>query len=216
MPDYIPRSDSDFTTWQTNFLNYASANTATLSLTPAELQPLLTAQTYWQESYSEHIEAQASADAALQRKNESRDAYETMIRALVKRLQGSPNLSNDQRAAMGLSIPSARRTAVPIPITAPSLTVDTSQRLRHTIAFTDGTRTAKPDGVRGCEIWVKLGTAPTNLDELTFLGLDTRSPYMVSYDGKEAGQMAHYMARWSNSRGETGPWSETVSATIPG
>ena len=21
MPDYIPRSDSDFTTWQTNFLN---------------------------------------------------------------------------------------------------------------------------------------------------------------------------------------------------
>uniref|UniRef100_B8HK67 Uncharacterized protein n=1 Tax=Cyanothece sp. (strain PCC 7425 / ATCC 29141) TaxID=395961 RepID=B8HK67_CYAP4 len=215
MPDYIPRSDSDFTTWQTNFLNYASTNAATLSLTPAELQPLLTAQTYWQESYSEHIEAQASADAALQRKNESREAYETIIRALVKRLQGSPELTNDQRAAMGLSIPSAKRTAVPVPTTAPSLNVDTSQRLRHTIVFTDGTRTAKPDGVRGCEIWVKLGTAPTDPEELTFLGLDTRSPYMVSCDGNEAGQMAHYMARWSNTRGETAPWSETVSATIP-
>ena len=28
------------------------------------------------------------------------------------------------------------------------------------------------------------------------------------------GKPAHYMLRWVNSRGETGPWGETATATI--
>ena len=30
----------------------------------------------------------------------------------------------------------------------------------------------------------------------------------------DANKVAHYMLRWVNTRGEKGPWSETVSATI--
>jgi len=30
----------------------------------------------------------------------------------------------------------------------------------------------------------------------------------------DAGKTAHYMLRWESARGETGPWSETASATI--
>jgi hypothetical protein len=31
--------------------------------------------------------------------------------------------------------------------------------------------------------------------------------------GSEGGKQAHYMLRWVNMRGETGPWSETARAT---
>ena len=51
-------------------------------------------------------------------------------------------------------------------------------------------------------------------DELSFLSMDTASPYIIVYDGKDGGKTAHYMLRWVKSSGEKGPWSETISATI--
>lgn len=70
----------------------------------------------------------------------------------------------------------------------------------------------------GCEIWVKVSAtgeaAPSGADGLSFLSLDTATPYIAEYDGKDGGKTAHYMLRWVKSSGDKGPWSETVSATI--
>ena len=70
----------------------------------------------------------------------------------------------------------------------------------------------------GCEIWVKVTAAgetpPAGADELSFVSLDTASPYIAEYDGSDGGKTAHYMLRWVKSSGDKGPWSETVSATI--
>ncbi len=79
-----------------------------------------------------------------------------------------------------------------------------------------GNGNAKPEGAMGCEIWVKVGSAPADPSELHFLGLDTRTPCTAEYGGEDAGKTAHYMLRWVNSKGEQGPWSQTVSATITG
>jgi hypothetical protein len=57
-------------------------------------------------------------------------------------------------------------------------------------------------------------SAPTDPSELTFLALDTRTPYTADYAGTDGNKTAHYMLRWVNTRGEKGPWSETASATI--
>jgi hypothetical protein len=61
---------------------------------------------------------------------------------------------------------------------------------------------------------VKIGTAPTDPSELTYLATDTRTPYTPVYDGADGGKIAHHMLRWVNTRGERGPWSQTVAATI--
>ena len=57
-------------------------------------------------------------------------------------------------------------------------------------------------------------TLPAGASELTFLGTDTRTPYLAPYTAADANKVAHYMLRWESTRGETGPWSETASATI--
>jgi hypothetical protein len=220
MADYIPRPDSDFNTWQANFLNYVGANLATLGLTAADLTPLTSSQTDWSNNYAAHIAAQTAAEGALQTKKNTRDLYESSLRSLVRRIQGLPTLTDAQRAEMSISLRETPRTVTGVPNTRPVATVDTSQRLRHTISFTDETTPesrAKPDGVMGCEIWVKIGDpAPTDPDQLQFLGTDTRTPYIATYSGQEAGKVAHYMLRWVNTKGEQGPWSQTVSATITG
>jgi hypothetical protein len=95
-----------------------------------------------------------------------------------------------------------------------------SGTLTHEIRFVDAanpSRRARPHGVIGCEIWVKVGDpAPAAESELTFLGLDTHSPYVAEYTMAEAGKTAHYRLRWVFTNGEKSPWSEIESATIAG
>ncbi len=65
------------------------------------------------------------------------------------------------------------------------------------------------------ENWVKVGDPPpTDPSELSFLSVDTRTPYVANFSGADGGQTAHYMLRWVSTGGEKGPWSETASATI--
>jgi len=74
---------------------------------------------------------------------------------------------------------------------------------------------AKPSGVQSAEIWYLVGpTPPTDPAQCRFAALDTATPYLLQHDPADGGKLAHYLLRWVNSRGEPGPWSETVTTTI--
>ncbi len=216
--DYIPRGDADFNAWQANFVNYAAANMTDLGLALADLTPITTAHGAWTSSLTDHVAAQATAQSACEAKNANRTVLETLIRALVRRLQASPEVSDAEREALGITVRDSTATDAAPLTTRPICRIDTSQRLRHTIHFADEstpTRRAKPAGAMGVEIWVKIDpTPPVDPGELTFLAVDTRTPYARDFDGVDGGKQAHYMLRWVNTRGETGPWSETATATI--
>jgi len=113
-----------------------------------------------------------------------------------------------------------REPHAPAPTTRPVVTVDTSQRLQHTLHFFDETTPnsrAKPDGVKGAEIRRAVADAPVNdPEQMDFLALDSATPYVAQYTAAEAGKTASYIIRWVNRRDEPGPWSQTVSATITG
>jgi len=220
MADYIPQGDSEFNVWQAAFVTYANANLAALGLVAADMLQVTTAQTTWAANYTAHIAAQNAAETAAQSKRDAREAYVTAIRVLAGRLQASPSVSDPERAGLGITVPDREPTPIGPPTTRPVLQVDTSQRLKIGVAFSDeGTPTseAKPAGVMGCEVWVKVGgTPPTDLDDCVFLALDTRTPYSANFDGAQAGQTAHFIGVWVNKKGERGPLSSTVSATVPG
>ena len=184
--------------------------------------PIVTERADFDAKMTANVTAQQTAQSARQAKDDSRDALESLVRTLVKQLQASPDVDDTERAALGITVRDKIRTAVAGDITSrPVGVVDTSQRLRHEIRFSDEatpTRRAKPKGVMGCEIWVKVTApgepSPVSADELSFVTLDTATPYTAEYDGKDGGKTAHYMLRWVKSSGDKGPWSETVSATI--
>ncbi len=219
MADYIPAGDPAFDTWQDNFVTYVSANAMALGLDPLiDIPPLAAAQTTWATDYPANTAAQAAAQSARQAKDAARAAFETVVRPLVRRIQAEPAVTDSQRAAAGITVPDTIPTPVGPPITRPVVTVDTAQRLRHTIAFADEatpTSKAKPAGVRGVQVWVKVGDpAPVDPSELTFIAIDTRTPYTLDFEGADGGKTAHYMLRWESTRAEPGPWSETASATV--
>ena len=218
MPDYIPGGDAEFSAWQANFVTYANANLAALGLVAADLMPIIAAQPAWTGSLTAHVAAQANAQSKRAAKDGSRTTLETLIRALVRRLQASPAVNDAERQSLGINVRDTIATAAGAPSSRPVVKVDSSQRLRHVIAFADAatpTRTAKPAGVMGAEIWVKIGpTPPVDPSECSFLALDSRTPYTADYAGADGGKTAHYMLRWVSTNGDKGPWSETASATI--
>jgi hypothetical protein len=121
------------------------------------------------------------------------------------------------KAAAGITVPDIISTPAGAPTTAPTATVDTGERLQHTIHFRDTTTPtskAKPPGVRGCEIWMKIGTPPVDAGELSFVALDTRTPYVATFDGADGGKTVTYWLRWVSTRDEKGPWSAPVAATV--
>jgi hypothetical protein len=218
--DYIPGGDADFNTWQDNFINNLNTNKADFGLTTADLAPLIATQTDWTNAYDRHVAARAAAAGATQAKLDTRDTFEAALRSMAKRVQTHTGTTDRHRAQLGLNLQPDTHAPTGVPTSRPVFQIDTSQRLRHTISFSDESTPnsrAKPAGVMGCEIWSKISeTAPTDPSQLKFLGLDTSTPYLVQFTGDEAGKTAYYMLRWVNSKGEQGPWSQTASATITG
>ena len=218
MSDYIPDSDADFLAWLNNFVNYGNLNLAQLHLVAADFSPFLGLREQFTDALTNNEAAQANARGARVTKDNLRDHIEELIRPFVGRLQGTAGITDEQRENLGITVRSTTRSRVAAPTTRPVVTIDTRQRLEHTIIFVDEltpSSKAKPPGVQGCEIYMKVGGAlPAGPSELKYLATDTRTPYVVEFEGTQGGQIAYYMLRWISTRGETGPWSQTVSATI--
>jgi len=226
--DYIPRPDADFDAWQASFLDYAAKHQAALGLRDATIDELHQLQKDWDTDYDAATAARAAWLAAVAAKKDRRQDYASALRRVAAQLRGTPDVTDAQRAALGLTIPDTTPTAVAAPTCAPHATVDTAQRLQHTLTVTDErtpTRRAKPAGVFGVEVRVALRPAgapvPTDLDAYLFVGVFTRSPATLIYDGTTpglpadaGGQTAHYQLRWLNAKGQPGPWGQIVSATV--
>ncbi len=105
MLDYIPAPDAEFNAWQQNFVTYASANLAGLGLVAGDMTPITAAQTTWASAYPAHVTAAAAAISARAAKDGARVSYVALLRALVRRLQASPDVSDAERASLGITIP---------------------------------------------------------------------------------------------------------------
>lgn len=220
--DYIPRDDPGFDGFQSAFRIYVNANLANLGLTglDADVIAMNAEGTSWDTEYPAHLSAQNAATGAKQTKDNRHGAYEIVLRRLAQRLQESAAVSDAELAAMGLTIRDLEPSPIPDPTSRPVGTADTSQRLQIGLSWTDeGTPAskAKPFGVVGANIFMKLGgPPPTDLSQCEFIGFATRTPFTEQFDGTQANQTAHFILQWVGTRGGGGPISETVSATVPG
>ena len=178
-----------------------------------DLKPLY--QTF-DASLTDQIAKLAASKAATQVKEADRAVVESQLRTL-RNVAKAAGASDASMAALG--IPSGSSKA-PANATVPAATVNTSERMRHTLEWRDNAtpdNKKKPRGAMGAEIWVKIdGPPPGNEKECVFLTLDAFTPYLAAYDATDANKTAHYMIRWRMRDGSVGAWGETVSATITG
>ncbi len=212
----FPSKEADLNNYFQAAVAYLILNKARLLVSPAN-QALLTAQlAAWNDVYPASQNSNTKTKTIVENKD---SAKETLIGTLRSVYGDIPNsvLTAEDRNTLNIGDRNAPKTAAPVPSTKPVAQVDTSNRLEHTISFIDESGSAaKPDGVRGCQIWFKIGEPATDPNELSYMATDTASPYTYHFAGDNAGKAVYYWLRWENTRGEVGPWSNVVMATITG
>jgi hypothetical protein len=221
MADYIPNTDPEFDLWQKSLMDKIRELMPTWGIDRTKTADLDSKQSNWNTAFSKASNKQNRTAAEVQAKKDALDDYKKEIRSFVAEfLANNSMVSDSDRTLMGLTVKSGTRTPAPVPATSPLGTVDFSVRLQHTLHLSDQATPqskAKPAGMHGCEVWVKLGgEAPKDASELSYLGIATSFSYTTTYEGKQANTMAYYWLRWVNTRGERGPWSTTVSSIIVG
>ena len=218
--DYVPGPDAEFDSWQQTWVTYAVANAAALGLDPiVDIPAIQAAQTAWDTDYDGHLTAAAAAQAATAAKDDERATYMAMLRSFSQQIQKRTGTTDEQRGALGITIPDTEPTPVPPPTTAPVLNIVTSERLRHVVEASktalEGGGLGKPTGVRGVQLWRKIGDpAPVDESDLEFVSEFTRTRMTLDYQMAQGGLTVYYQARGVGTSGDTGPWGELVSATV--
>ena len=218
---YMPRPDGNFAAWANQYYDAVVKWWNANELEVTDLKPLEEALVTWAAAYPAHVAAQQRAEGARQAKDAARRELERQVRPISNFVQTYFNTSNADRAEMGITVRDTSPSPAPAPTTRPLALVQSGQRLTHQLRLVDEstpTRRARPAGVLGAEVWVKLVDAdqptPTNPAALTFLTMTTKPTFRADFKPGEGGKTAVYMARWINTRGEKGPWSEITTATV--
>ncbi len=209
-------SDSELIDVANQLVNALTADPAAYGTTVPQITVLDTLASTFDADVTNQVAALAASKAATATKEGSRAPFVAAMRGHRDTAKAA-GATEAQMAATALPFGGEK---VPPTATVPAGSVDTSERLRHTISWTEATtpdNKRRPRGAMGAEIFVKLdGPPPTDEKQCTFLTVDSATPYVAQYDGTDAGKMAHYMLRWRMRDGSTGAWGETVSATITG
>lgn len=221
MADYIPKNDADFHLWQADFVEIVATNATTWGIAAEDVTTLKAKQTVWTPAFEKASNKQNRTAADVATKNAAGDDYTKTIRDFTQQwLARNPKVTDADRVRMGITVRSNSHTATPPPDSFPVGSINFSLRLQHSISFFDQASAhsnAKPEGVSGCEIYLKVdGEAPKSMDEMHFQGTCSASPFVVKFDATKAGKIAYYWLRWVNRKGEAGPWSTVVSAMIVG
>jgi hypothetical protein len=212
----FPSKEADFNVYVQAAVPYLISNKERLLISDDNLTSLTNNSNAWNLIFPASQNTNTRTKTIVENKDIAKVDLMGIMRKIFADIPQSA-LTTEDRNTLNLPLRDTTRTPAPVPDTRPAGQVDTSQRLRHKISFVNQDNNhAKPEGVRGCQIWYTIGEPVTDLDELKFMALDTASPYIKDFSVEQAGKMVYYWLRWENTRGEVGPWSEVITATITG
>ena len=104
MPDYLPRTDTEFDRWFEGFVEYSMTHGDDLGLTVAEIAELQAVRSAWDAAYARNQAAREAAREATVMKEMPRVAGEQAIRKYVRIIQARPATTNTQRRGLGITV----------------------------------------------------------------------------------------------------------------
>jgi hypothetical protein len=212
----FPSKEADLNTYLQVAVSYLKNNLPRLSPSAENMMKLDIGLEKWNSHYPASQNANMRTKSMIENKDIAKENILTLLRSIYADIPAS-TLTIEDRNTLNIAARNTARTPTPVPNTKPIGKIDTSRRLEHVISFTNENGShAKPQGARGCQIWHKIGQPAIDPKELSYLVTSTASPYIHHFAGEHVGENVHYWLRWENTRGEVGPWSDVVMATVTG
>lgn len=215
---YLPSRDAELGQWAGNFSALISAAPGMYGLQEGDAANIAAYVNAFNAALAVVANPAAKTKATVAAKDGARAAMLEIVRPYAVRVRDNLGVSNADKAALRLTIMDQTKTPVPPPVTLPLLNVLAATRGAHLLRYSDSAapdRRGKPAGAVGLQLFVAVAGGSVNDPTIAaFRSLVTRQPYAVSYVSADNGKIATYFARWQNSKGQVGPWSNALAFTI--
>ncbi len=217
--DYIPRSDAGFDIFQDNFINGVQPKLMLWGIPNTEFTALTGLRIAWNMAWLKAKNKDTRSRADVQAKKDARKVYQSALRKFVMEwIAFNSKVMDADREALGLNVKDTEPTPMPILDRAPDVTIEEIRHLVHKLRLTDPLNPhtqAKPKGIRYIQVFRCFGEdVPTSVEQYHLAGDATRFIYRVNFVEADEGKMVWYIARYVNTRGVPGPWSNEISATV--
>lgn len=215
---YIPSREADLDTFLANFKTLIAASPTSYGLVTADGTAITNAYNNWHSAYLAAVNPTTRTKATVITKNEQKANVLSVVRGYASTIRANAAVSDALKIGLGLHVHDSVPTPVPAPTTYPMLTLSGMgvgrQDLRVADQLTPAKR-AKPSGAAGLLLFRHVGTAPaTDPTQCAFLAFAGRTGFTAEFDPSDNGKVATYFARWTNAKGEMGPWSPAASLPI--
>lgn len=221
MPSYIPTGQEALRSWANNFAGLITADPAKYALQPADAVLIQDAADDYDAKLTIALDPDTRTVVTIAAKDGAKAYGLTLWRAYAQQIKANLGVSNEDKLALGLNLDDDTPTPVPPPSTNPLLSIVASQAGVQTLRYADATtpdKRSKPTGVSHLVIYVNLRTpgdpAPMGATPCDYKMIATRQPVAVPFDPEDAGKIARYWGRWSNRKGEVGPWSPATELVV--
>jgi hypothetical protein len=215
---FIPRPDLQFLDWLKRLIAYVQAKMNVWGIPSQAISELQTLMNTFQNALAQTENPATRTPVTVRAKNEAREALESKLRLFLKAyVTYNPAVTNPDREAMELPIHKTTRDHSPVATTFPWILViiNLVRHLQFDFRGSEASK-AKPAGQHGMELVGQIGgEKPADQFEMPLSYFDTNSPLKVEFKEEDRGKTFWFAARWENTRGEKGPWSDIMSAIIP-
>lgn len=214
----LPNTDPALRSFSENMSTKLTAAPTSFGCTTSDATALASAT-------SDYVSALAACDPAIRTKpavvlkNTKRLALKNLIRQLALKIQGTPSVTDTQKASIGLSIP-AVPTPVPPPAFAPAVDVISvnGRTVELRIHDSQEARRGKPPLVAGAMVFSFVGTeAPADPMEWKGEGITSRTGFQIVFPATvPAGAQVWVTAQWYNGKAQSGPASTPITTFLQG
>lgn len=221
-PAYIPAKDADFNNWLVNFDALLTATPTDFGLTAPDAVNVAAVTATWTAAYALAVDPGTRTSPIIADKDVARASAEAVVRPYATQISRNAAVTDLNKSAIGVTIPSLVPTPIPAPVDAPTLALKSAISLVQTLTYKVAGQTgkAKPFGSIGIQIYRSVGTvAATDPAQATYVGSYTKSPLRQTFQAADQGKFSTYYARYVTKSGpdgvaQTGPWSDALTLIV--
>jgi len=219
--DFLPSSDALLLAWSVNFNALINSTKGVgFGLTQAQAAEYTTKHTAFATAYQTAYDPNTRTPPNITIKDQAKTALSAYARELVRIVQSYPELTDDQRRELKITVAKSR-TPQPPPTERPAVNIVSVTGRTVTIRIRDtaeSSKRGKPAGVLGASVYSYVGTTyPTDPTLWAFDGTTTKTTHQIVFqDTVPNGAQIWVCAAWFNRKTETGPVSIPVTTNIQG
>lgn len=215
---WIPESDGPLDTFVNNFQTLIAAAPTSYGLVTSDATAITAAYTSWHAAFLAATNPTTRTHATITTKNLQKANVMGVIRGYGATIRANRAISDALKIGLGIHVRDTSPTPIPPPSTYPLLTIDSFNLGTLSLHAADQNtpdKKARPAGTSGLLLFSVIATTPaTDPTGLSFDAFLTKPKFQNTFDPSDSGKTVTYFARWTNGKGELGPWSPPVNIRI--